>query len=168
MDSGLIGLLLGSTIGPLIVGWFLLKIGDINAKKRAQEDAIKDLMTYRGDYSHEDFRKSLNKITVIFHTDREVLDDVRGLYVTTNTTSDTKMVERAIVGLIFKLCQKYGMQGLTEYDIDQTFLERIQTPTPSARSIQEAESITKNSKITERNLDKNESNSKKRGQKKRT
>ncbi len=92
-------------------------------------DAIRDLMAYRGDNASDEFRRSLNKISVTFHNDNEIRLEVRKLYeVINNPISDSEKVKRSIVGLIYRLCQKNGFKGLTEYDIDQAFPESKQEP----------------------------------------
>jgi len=86
-------------------------------------------MTYRGDYASADFRRSLNKISIIFHDSEPVRTQVRHLYEVINTPSaPSEQTKRTIVGLIYKLCQDNGFKGLTEYDIDQAFAENKQTP----------------------------------------
>ncbi len=86
-------------------------------------------MTFRGDLLSQDFRRSLNRVSITFHSDDEIRTEVRHLYdIINDPSSQPKMVERTIVGLIYKLCQKNGFKGLTEYDIDQAFPESRQEP----------------------------------------
>lgn len=114
---------------PLIVGLVLWYLGEKAINRRLKSDAIRDLMTYRGDYASPEFRRSLNKISVTFHNNDDIRLEVRHLYdVINNPAPSPKSTERSIVGLIYKLCQKNGFKGLTEYDIDQAFPENKQTP----------------------------------------
>ncbi len=113
----------------LIVGIIIWVLGEKTINKRMKSDAVRDLMTYRGDYASSDFRRSLNKISITFHNDPEIRLKVRNLYdVINNPTLPSKNTERTIVGLIYRLCQKNGFKGLTEYDIDQAFPESKQSP----------------------------------------
>lgn len=113
----------------LIVGIIIWALGEKTIKDRMKADAIRDLMAYRGDYASSDFRRSLNKISVTFHNDSEIRLKVRNLYeVINNPSLPSKNTERTIVGLIYRLCQKNGFKGLTEYDIDQAFPESKQSP----------------------------------------
>ncbi len=122
--------ILGTLLSPLVVGYVLWLIGNSAEKKRIKSDAIRDLMTYRGDFASPDFRRSLNKVSVIFHDKEEIRIEVRHLYeVINNPSSNSEQTKRSIVGLIYKLCQSNGFNGLTEYDIDQAFSERRQSPT---------------------------------------
>jgi hypothetical protein len=112
-----------------VVGFVLQWLGKKEIENRIRGDSIRDLMTFRGDYASQDFRRSLNKVSIIFHSDEEIRLDVRHLYeLINNPASPQKIIERSIVGLIYKLCQKNGFQGLTEYDIDQSFPENKQNP----------------------------------------
>jgi hypothetical protein len=121
--------LLGPLIVGIIVGLVLQWLGKKEIENRIRGDAIRDLMTFRGDYASQDFRRSLNKVSIIFHNDAEIRLDVRHLYeLINNPASPQKTIERSIVGLIYKLCQKNGFEGLTEYDIDQSFPESKQSP----------------------------------------
>lgn len=121
--------ILTTLLSPLVVGLVLWKLGDVGIEKRIKSDAIRDLMTYRGDYASTEFRRSLNKISVTFHNDENIRMDVRHLYEVINSPApNPKSTERSIVGLIYKLCQKNGFKGLTEYDIDQAFPENKQSP----------------------------------------
>ncbi len=113
----------------LIVGIIIWVLGEKAIEKRIKSDAIRELMTHRGDYASTEFRKSLNKISITFHNDSEIRQKVRNLYeVINNPTLPAKSTERTIVGLIYRLCQKNGFRGLTEYDIDQAFPENKQEP----------------------------------------
>lgn len=121
--------ILTALLSPLVVGLVLWKLGEIAVERRIKSDAIRDLMTYRGDYASTEFRRSLNKISVTFHNDENIRMDVRHLYEVINSPApNPKSTERSIVGLIYKLCQKNGFSGLTEYDIDQAFPENKQAP----------------------------------------
>lgn len=114
---------------PIIVGGVLWSLGEYAINKRIKSDAIRDLMTYRGDYASPEFRRSLNKISVTFHSNENIRMEVRHLYeVINNPGPSSKSTERTIVGLIYQLCQKNGFKGLTEYDIDQAFPETKQVP----------------------------------------
>ena len=121
------------TLGPLVVGLVVGAVirwlGNKDIDRRAKIEAIKDLMTFRGDLLSQDFRRSLNRISITFHSDDEIRAAVRHLYdVINDPSSQPKMIERTIVGLIYGLCQKNGFKGLTEYDIDQAFPESRQEP----------------------------------------
>jgi hypothetical protein len=121
--------ILTTLLSPLVVGLVLWKLGEVGIEKRIKSDAIRDLMTYRGDYASTEFRRSLNKISVTFHNDEDIRMDVRDLYEVINSPApNPKSTERSIVGLIYKLCQRNGFKGLTEYDIDQAFPENKQAP----------------------------------------
>ena len=116
-------------VGPLIVGATLLWIGDRAANKRLKSDAIRDLMAYRGDYSTPEFRRSLNKVSIIFNKDADTRKEIRELYEAINNPSTQEAsINRKIVGLIYNLCRKNGFSKITEYDIDQSFQEARQTP----------------------------------------
>lgn len=121
--------MLGPLVVGLVVGLVIQRLGKRETKIKIRQDAIRDLMTFRGDYGSQDFRRSLNKISIVFHKDDEIRRDVRQLYeCINNESSKQKTIERSIVGLIYKLCQKNGFKGLTEYDIDQSFPESKQAP----------------------------------------
>ena len=121
--------ILTALLSPLVVGLVLWKLGEVAVERRIKSDAIRDLMTYRGDYASTEFRRSLNKISVTFHNDENIRMDVRHLYEVINSPApNPKSTERSIVGLIYKLCQKNGFGGLTEDDIDQAFPENKQAP----------------------------------------
>lgn len=121
--------LLSDILTPLLVGWVLWFIGDRATTRKMKADAIRDLMAYRGDYASIDFGRSLNKVSVTFHGDNEIRLEIRKLYeVINNPTSNAETAKRSVVGLIYKLCQKNGFKGLTEYDIDQAFPENKQSP----------------------------------------
>ncbi|MBX4181426.1 hypothetical protein KW807_01005 [Candidatus Parcubacteria bacterium] len=128
----LVNLFLTALVSPLVVGLVLWFVGSNGEKNRVKAEAIRDLMTYRGDLASPDFRRSLNKVSIIFHDDEEIRKEVRHLYQVINTPSNTsEQTKRAIVGLIYILCQKNRFNGLTEYDIDQAFPENKQAPDES-------------------------------------
>ena len=120
-------------LGPLIVGvvvgvaiWLL---GRWTAVRREKGNSIRDLMTYRGDYSTADFRRSINKVSITFHDDEKVRLQVQDLNEAINGGEvSTTSINRKIVRLIFDLCQRNGFKGITQYDIDQAFPEQKQTP----------------------------------------
>lgn len=121
--------LIASILGPLIVGLIIWLLGERSADRRLKYEAIRDLMTFRGDYASQNFREALNRISIVFHNDEEIRVDVRHLYdVINNPSSQQKSIERTIVGLIYKLCHENGFGGLTEYDIDQSFVVPQQEP----------------------------------------
>lgn len=129
-NSVLVTGLIGPLVVGLVVGSVLLLIGQKATDKKLKQDAIRDLMTFRGDYASTNFRESLNKVSITFHKNEEIRTDVRHLYdVINNPSSPQKIIERTIIGLIYKLCQKNGFKGLTEYDIDQSFIIPQQDPT---------------------------------------
>src|ERR1700691_3792511 len=78
-------------VGPLIVGvivgFVIRELGNRDIDRRAKMDAIKDLMTYRGDLSSAEFRRSLNKVSITFHGDEEIRAAVRHLYEVINDPS---------------------------------------------------------------------------------
>lgn len=116
------------TLSPLVVGIVLWLIGEKAAERRLKADTIRELMGYRGDYGSTDFGRALNKVSVVFNDDDEIRLEVRNLYERINTSPNSSMTKRSIVGLIYKLCQKNGFKGLTEYDINQAFPENKQEP----------------------------------------
>ncbi|MCB9808446.1 hypothetical protein H6770_04295 [Candidatus Peribacteria bacterium] len=122
--------IIGSVVSGCIVGLFVWRLSQSAIEKKYKTDAIRDLMSCRGDVNSIDFRRALNRISITFHYDEEIRIDVRRLYELLNSenTPGQKIIDRAIVGLIFKLCGKNGFDGLTEYDIDQSFAETLQTP----------------------------------------
>ncbi len=124
--------LVPTLIWPFVVGFVLWKIGDTSEKKKLKADTIRELMGYRGDYGSSEFGRALNKVSVVFNDDNEIRLEVRNLYERINTSPNSQMTKRSIVGLIYKLCQKNGFKGLTEYDIDQAFPENKQEPQPVA------------------------------------
>ena len=71
--------LMPTLISPFVVGFAIWFIGNSAEKKKLKVDAIRDLMAYRGDTASEDFRRSLNKVSVTFHNDDEVRLEVRNL-----------------------------------------------------------------------------------------
>ncbi len=85
-------------------------------------------MTYRGDYSSDKFRQALNRVSITFHGDEETRKQVRELNEMVNGDGRTSSINRKIVGLIYDLCRKNGFDGITEYDIDQSFPEQKQVP----------------------------------------
>ena len=118
-----------SLLSPLVVGLVLWQIGSTSEKKKLKADAIRDLMAYRGDFASPDFGRALNKVSVVFHNDNDIRLEVRKLYeIINNPSLNSEITKRSIVGLIYKLCQKNGFKGLTEYDIDQAFPESKQVP----------------------------------------
>ncbi len=124
--------IVGNILGPLVVGLILWSLGERAINKRMEYEAIKDLMTFRGDFASPEFRRSLNKISITFHKDSDIRNEIRLLYEAINNPSYTeKTINRKIVGLIYKLCWHYGYKGITEYDIDQAFPESMQTPQAS-------------------------------------
>jgi hypothetical protein len=132
--------LIAGVLGPLIVGFVIWSLGERAIDKRLKQEAIRDLMTFRGDYASQNFRESLNRVSITFHKTEEIRNDVRHLYdVINNPSSQQKTIERTIIGLIYKLCQQNGFTGLTEYDIDQSFILPQQTPT---ETLSKPESVT--------------------------
>ncbi len=119
-----------TNISPaLVVGLVLWWVGNSSEKRKIKADAIRDLMTYRGDFASPEFRRSLNKVSIIFHDKQDIRTEVRNLYeVINNPASNSEKIKRSIVGLIYKLCKENKFIGLTEYDIDQSFAETKQTP----------------------------------------
>ncbi len=121
--------IIGNILGPLAVGIVIWLLGKRDIEKRAKNDAIKDLMAFRGDMNTADFRRALNKVSVTFHDDQGIRIKVREIYEAINNQSLTdEIINRKIVGLIYKLCQENGFKGLSEYDIDQAFPESKQSP----------------------------------------
>jgi len=117
-------------LGPLVVGLILWILGETSIRRKNRQDAIRDLMSYRNyDRSSTEFTKALNKISIIFHNDEEIRADIRRLYELINSPANTPGAEkRAIVGILYKLCQCYGFKGLSEYDIDQAIPDSTQAP----------------------------------------
>lgn len=114
---------------PLVVGFVLWLIGISSEAKKVKAEAIRDLMTYRGDLASPEFRRALNKVSIVFHNKQKVRTEVRNLYqVINNPTSNAEHTKRTIVGLIYMLCKDNGFTGLSEYDIDQSFAEKNQAP----------------------------------------
>lgn len=129
MDPNFLSIIVSSFVGPVVVGVLLWKLGIYAIDKNMRTEAIRDLMTFRGDYASQEFRRALNKVSITFHKDAEIRTDVRDLYEAVNNPSSPEAsINRKIVGLIYKLCQKNGFKGLTEYDIDQAFPETRQSP----------------------------------------
>lgn len=124
--------LIGNILGPLVAGFIIWLLGERAIDRRAKNEAIRDLMTLRGDFASQDFRRALNKISVTFHKDDAVRKEIRDLYeAINNPNSQEPNINRKIVGLIYDLCQKNGFGGITEYDIDQAFPESKQAPLQS-------------------------------------
>lgn len=116
-------------IFPVTVGFVLWKLGQHQIDSRTKGDAIRDLMTYRGDFASPEFRRSLNKVSITFHQDDDIRKQIRELYDAINNPSYTDtIINRKIVSLIHTLCTQNGFNGITEYDIDQSFPERLQSP----------------------------------------
>ncbi len=123
--------IISTLIGPLIVGLVIWWVNKNESDEKVKNEAIRDIMYYRGDYSTPEFRRSLNKVSITFHKDEEIRQQIRKLYEDINNPINTTLtVNRKIVSLIYNLCQKNGFEGISEYDIDQAFPER-QTPAPS-------------------------------------
>ena len=124
--------IVGMIIIPVAIAvglWFLGRKAD---DKRLKADAIRDLMTYRGDYSGPDFRRALNKVSVVFHDREKIRLEIRSVYNTINGANvNEEARKRSIIGLIYNLCQIMGFKSLTEYDIDQTFVQGSQAPDAS-------------------------------------
>lgn len=140
LDAGLIS----GVLGPLVVGFVIWRLGEGAINKRLKQEAIRDLMTFRGDYASQNFRESLNKVSITFHQSGEIRNDVRHLYdVINNPSSQQKTIERTIIGLIYKLCQTNGFSGLTEYDIDQSFIVPQQTPTETTVTADKLSKVSK-------------------------
>lgn len=153
-DGNLLQNILGSLVGPLIVGLVIWLIGKSETEKRIKNEAIRDLMTYRGDLASLDFRRSLNRVSITFHKDEEIRKQIRDLYENINNPVNPESnINRKIVSLIYNLCQKNDFLGITEYDIDQSFPELKQTPSSSLslphqiqQKISKKKSIGKHSK----------------------
>lgn len=96
-------------------------------------------MTYRGDYSSDKFRQSLNAVSVTFHKDAAIRKQIRELYDLINS-SNPSGVNRKIVSLIYELCRKNYFKGITEYDIDQSFPEQSQIPTGEEATLYDSQS----------------------------
>lgn len=128
-DNNFIGILIQGLVGPLVAGLAIWFVGKRDSDKRIKNEAIRDLMTFRGDYASSEFRRSLNKVSITFHKDKETRKQISDLYEQINdpNQSPTNII-RKIVGLIYNLCQKNGFKGITEYDIDQAFIEGTQAP----------------------------------------
>lgn len=127
-----IGELFKGIVFPSIVGIILWKLGTKSEKMKVKAETIRDLMTYRGDLASPEFRRALNKVSIIFHDSDIIRNEVRHLYEVINSPiSSSEHTKRTIVGLIYKLCKNNGFTGLTEYDIDQAFAENKQTPSES-------------------------------------
>ena len=124
--------LIGNILGPLLIGLILWILGERTIDKRMKNEAVRDLMTFRGDYASTEFRRALNRISVTFHKDSAIRKEIRELYeIINNPTNLETNINRKIVGLIYNLCHKNGFEGITEYDIDQAFPETKQSPNKS-------------------------------------
>jgi len=120
-------------VWPIVVGWVVWRLGEKAIGDRLKSEAIRDLMTYRGDPSSVDFRRSLNKVSITFHKDTAIRKEIRELYETINNPASAGInINRKTVGLIYDLCQKNGFENVSEYDIDQAFPESEQTPPQTA------------------------------------
>ena len=124
--------LITGLLGPLVVGLVIWKLGKREQDNRIKSDAIRDLMTYRADFSSREFLRSLNKVSITFHNNDEIRTQIRTLYESISLPGmEEKQINRKIVGLIYTLCQKNGFDRITEYDIDQAFPESKQAPEAS-------------------------------------
>lgn len=136
LSSPAIQTIADTLLGPLLVGISIFILGQWVVKRKIKGDTITDLMTYRGDYASRKFQQALNRVSIAFHKDEKVREQVRNLYQTlSNPSVPPQSVERAIVGLIYNLCHRFGFKGLTEYDIDQSFLTPSQTPSVTSLSV---------------------------------
>ena len=125
----LIGWVIENLLFPVIVGYVLWKLGLHQIDMRIKADAIRDLMTYRGDFVSPEFRRSLNRVSITFHQEENIRKQIRDLYDAINNPSyNETIINRKIVSLIHTLCTQNGFSGITEYDIDQSFPERLQSP----------------------------------------
>lgn len=148
--------LVGNILGPLIVGLIIWRLGEKAIDRRNQNEAIRDLMTFRGDYASPEFRRSLNKISITFHKDTETRKEIRDLYeVINNPSSLESNINRKIVGLIYNLCKKNGFEGITEYDIDQAFPESKQSPTISLSDVTVIKNTQRENHKTKKNSSQN-------------
>lgn len=128
-DFSVLGAIISPLIVGVVVGLVLWRVTTNSKRRETKAEAIRDLMTYRGDLASAEFRRSLNKVSIIFHDNKDIRTEVRHLYeVINNPSSNSEHTKRTIVGLIYKLCQENGFEGLTEYDIDQAFAENRQIP----------------------------------------
>lgn len=155
-DSSLIYIVLSSLVGPLVVGIVIWWLGKSEIERRVKNEAIRDLMTFRGDYVSPEFRRSFNKVSITFHKDKEIRQQIRDLYEDINNPNTRESaINRKIVSLIYSLCQKNGFEGITEYDIDQSFPEQRQTPSPTQSNVLTATNKEKHSsKVAKRARDK--------------
>ncbi len=143
-ENIIMGNIFGGLAGPLVVGLVIWWLGKNEIDKRIKNEAIRDLMTFRGDYASPEFRRSLNKVSITFHKDKEIRQQIRDLYEEINNANTPETtINRKIVGLIYNLCQKNGFSGVTEYDIDQSFPEQKQTPTSVLPSQSLSQSLPK-------------------------
>jgi hypothetical protein len=126
--------------GPLIAGLAIWLLGQSAISQKSKSDAIRDLMTFRGDYSSPEFRRALNKVSITFHKNNSIREQIRLLYEAINSPNIGETnTNRKIVGLIYTLCQKNGFGNITEYDIDQSFPESNQVPKPESNQAPKAE-----------------------------
>lgn len=69
-----------SLLGPLVVGLVIWWVAKSEVERRIKNEAIRDLMTFRGDYASPEFRRSINKASITFHADGEIRQQIRDLY----------------------------------------------------------------------------------------
>lgn len=149
--NNFIGILIQGLLGPLIAGLVIWFVGKRDSDKRIKNEAIRDLMTFRGDYASSEFRRSLNKVSITFHKDKETRKEISDLYEQINDPNQSPAnIKRKIVELIYSLCQKNGFKGITEYDIDQAFIEGTQAPVADTSLQQISKSANKESKAVKR------------------
>lgn len=124
---------IGMIVTPLVIAVGLWFLGRRAEDRRLKTDAIRDLMTYRGDFlSSPLFRQALNKVSIVFHDKDKIRLQIRSVYDTINGGNfNQETRKRAIIGLIYNLCQMMKFKKLTEYDIDQSFVPGGQNPDPS-------------------------------------
>lgn len=146
-DNNFVGILIQGLVGPLVAGLVIWFVGKRDFDKRTKNEAIRDLMTFRGDYASSEFRRSLNKVSITFHKDKETRKQISDLYEQINDPNQSPAnIKRKIVGLIYNLCQRNGFKGITEYDIDQAFIEGTQAPVADTSS-QTISKITTSPKV---------------------
>lgn len=149
--NNFIGILIQGLLGPLIAGLVIWFVGKRDSDKRIKNEAIRDLMTFRGDYASSEFRRSLNKVSITFHKDKETRKEISDLYEQINDPNQSPAnIKRKIVELIYSLCQKNGFKGITEYDIDQAFIEGTQAPVADTSLQQISKSVNAKSKAVKR------------------
>lgn len=134
VQPDLISALLYPLVVGLVVGLVLYFVTNKSEKRKFRASAIYELMTYRGDFTSTEFRRALNRVAIVFHDQEEIRKEIRKLYEVINSPSggNSEHAKRAIVGLIYTLCQKNHFKGLSEYDIDQAFPETRQAPSADA------------------------------------